>query len=186
MNTVSHPAVKLAANQIHMPAPGYIERMVSGYFRRKGEQYIRNSIHDYAMTQDGGIDNELADHIRREITKRIEVSLSRDVLEPTGWVGISGVVLGGGALVINKEIEGKVFTRTGIMAAAASVALGACLDLFRVTRRFQAGMDGALRGALRAAKEDRSMPRGTPGREFVERTRPLNASVSPESEGRGR
>lgn len=148
--------IYLKSHEIQMPKPQVLERLLGDHFRRKGEKFIRSAIKGYAIFPDGAIDNELADSIRKELTRRIEVSLRRDVLEPTGWAGISGVVMGGSALVISKEIEGKAITPTSLKAAGAGMALGACMDLYRVNRRFNSGLEGALSGALRAVKEARS------------------------------
>ena len=148
--------VRLSPDQIKTPKAGFLERALGGYFRKRADQYIKHSIREFAITPDGGIDNELADQIRKRLTLRAEVSLHRDVVEPVGWAAISGAAVGVGALAISKEVEGKALTRGSAFAAGASTALGAALDLYRVKRRFDSGLHGALSGAISDVKERRN------------------------------
>lgn len=148
--------VRLSPDQIKTPRAGFLERALGGYFRKRADQYIKHSIREFAITPDGGIDNELADQIRKRLTLRAEVSLHRDVVEPVGWAAISGAAVGVGALAISKEVEGKALTRGSAFAAVASTGLGAALDLYRVKRRFDSGLHGALSGAISDVKEQRN------------------------------
>lgn len=148
--------VRFTPEQIVMPKPSMLERALGGFFRNRAESYIRRSIRDHAMTPDGSIDNELADEIRKRLTLRGEVSLHRDVVEPLGWAAFSGMAAGIGAVAIHNKVEDKPITTTSAMTVAATTALGAALDIYRVKRRFDSGLDGALSGALQAVKDERN------------------------------
>ncbi|MBM3618056.1 MAG: hypothetical protein FJX23_05855 [Alphaproteobacteria bacterium] len=147
---------QLSPEDIRMPDQTKVQKAVSAHFRHKGEKFIAKSIKKFAVQEDGSIDNDLADSIRKELTRRTEVSLYRDVLEPTSWIGLSSVVLGGGALMVAKNLKGRALTPATAIATVSGVAMGACMDLYRVNRRFESGMNGALSGALRAVREARS------------------------------
>lgn len=147
---------QLAPEDIRMPDQNPLEKAISAHFRHKGEKFIAKSIKKYAVQEDGSIDNDLADSIRKELTRRTEVSLYRDVLEPSSWIGLSSVVLGGGALVVAKSLKGRALTPATVVATVSGVAMGACMDMYRINRRFESGMNGALSGALRAVREARS------------------------------
>lgn len=147
---------QLAPEDIRMPDQTKLQKAVSAHFRHKGEKFIKSSIKKFAVQEDGSIDNDLADSIRKELTRRTEVSLYRDVLEPSSWIGLSSVVLGGGALVVAKSLKGRTLTPATVIATVSGVAMGACMDMYRINRRFESGMNGALSGALRAVREARS------------------------------
>lgn len=147
--------VELMPTEIQMPKMGRVKKRIADHFRRKGERFINQAIKQYAVLPDGSIDNELADSLRKELTRRTEVSLYRDVLEPATWTIGSSVILGAAGLQIGKYVEKKHFTPKTAMVAVSGVALGGVLDMYRIKRRFESGLDGALSGALRAVKEAR-------------------------------
>lgn len=146
---------ELEWDEITMPKPSVIERIAGNHFRKRTEQFITDSIKEYAVTKSGHVDDDMADYIRRQLTQRCEVSMQRDLVEPTGWALLGGLATGGAALSISKHIEGKALTRGSAMAAVSSTCIGAALDIYRVNRRFDCALKGALAGALRAKIEER-------------------------------
>lgn len=147
---------KLAWDKIELPKPGFVERLTGKHFRKRAEDFITDSIKEHAAMEDGRVDDELADYIRKKLTQRAEVSMQRDVVEPSGWAILSGAATGAAAVTISKRMEGRAVTRNSVMATVAGTAVGAVLDLYRINRRFDCAMQGALSGALRAMQEERS------------------------------
>jgi hypothetical protein len=147
---------KIAWDKIKMPKQSHVERVLGGHYRKRAEKFITEKIKEHAVDEDGKIDNELADYIRKKLTQRTEVSMQRDVVEPTGWAFASGVVSGTAAMAISKKIEGRALTKTSAFATVAGTAVGVVLDLYRMNRRFDSAMRGTLAGALRAMQEERS------------------------------
>lgn len=156
MNKNDLKNIQLSPEEIQMPEAGMLEKMLGNYFRKVAQKRISKEIKEHAILPDGSIDNELADDIRRMLTLRGEVSLHRDVLEPTAWAALSGLFLGAGAVAITTRVEGKEVTNKSAMAVVASTALGAALDVYRVKRRFNAGLNGALSGTLQGMRDKRN------------------------------
>lgn len=146
---------RLEWDEIRMPKQSMVERLVGKHFRNRTESFIKSSIKEFAVTPEGAIDDDLADYIRRQLTQRCEVSMQRDVTEPAGWAFLGGLATAGAAISISKHIEGRALTKGSVMAAVSSTAIGAALDLYRINRRFDCALQGALGGALRAKQEER-------------------------------
>jgi hypothetical protein len=146
---------QLQWDEIPVPRPSAVERLVGKAFRARTEKFITESIRQYAVMEDGTVDDDLADYIRRQLTQRCEVSMQRDVVEPSAWAFMGGLATGGAAIAISKHVEGRALTKGSVMAAVTSTAIGAALDLYRVNRRFDCALRGALAGALRAKVEER-------------------------------
>lgn len=142
-------------DEIKTPKASLVERLVGKQFRARTEHFITDSIKQYAVHEDGTVDDDLADYIRRQLTQRCEVSMQRDVTEPAGWAFMGGLATGAGAIAISKHVEGKALTKGSVMAAVTSTCIGAALDLYRINRRFDCALKGALAGALRAKQEER-------------------------------
>lgn len=147
---------KIPYDQIKMPKPGFAERLMGNHYRKRGEAFISASIREHATFPDGRVDNELADYVRKKLTQRVEVSMQRDVIEPASWPLIAGLVTGAAAVAIGRQFHEKPVTKTAVMATVTATGVGAVLDWYRMTRRFDSAMRGALKGALEAMKEERS------------------------------
>lgn len=147
---------KIPYDQIKIPKPGHVERLIGNYYRKRGENFISAAIREHAMFTDGRVDNELADYVRKKLTQRVEVSMQRDVVEPASWPLIAGLVTGVAAVAIGRQFHEKPVTKTAVMATVTATGVGAVLDWYRMNRRFDSAMRGALKGALEAMKEERS------------------------------
>lgn len=146
---------KLKWDEIKLPEKSLVEKLLGKHFRNRADRFINKSIKEYATHPDGRVDDDLADYIRKKLTQRTEVSMQRDIVEPTSWAVLAGAAGGAAALGISKHVEGKALTQKSVMAVVASTTVGAVFDLYRINRRFDSAMKGALTGALRAVQEER-------------------------------
>lgn len=150
---------QLTPEEIQQPNPGFLERLLGPYLNRYAQKYADEATRKYAMLPDGRVDEEMAVYIRKKLAQSQAINTNY-VLGPGSWViTLAAAARGFGEAMTNRRKEGGYTgdQSTGKFWKTQSIIMGGALaiDVFRMRNHFKRGLEGELKGALQAMKEER-------------------------------